>query len=325
MDDLFLKYANPIIVDNSKFREKIPGYNKYFDKVKHELSVLPKENNVIVDNSFVEFVSCDVCGGVKYRQLFVKYGFSYAICEDCNHVYVKNRLKENIIIEDYKVSEIEDASHAIEKTEEIQEYANQLYKKYLSLFNDLGVSKGELLDIGCGSGNFVSYCKDNSHLTLFGLELNEKQHPKLKNILGNENLFSSKIEDSNFGDQKFKIITLWGVLEHLVSPVSVLSHCMDVLENKGYVLCLIPNIYSRAFEILGIRNPTLNPKVHLQMYTKESFSQLCKMTGLKIVKRFCELPVIDLMYEHINYNAELVNDIVRREESYYYVYLLQKI
>lgn len=217
----------------------------------------------MIDNSLVEFVLCGVCGENNYRQLFVKYGFIYAICEDCNHVYVKNRLKKNIILDDYKVSEIEDISHAIEKTEEIQDYANKLYKKYLELFNDLGINRGKLLDVGCGSGNFVSYCKDNSHLTLFGLELNENQHPKLKNILGNENFFSSKIEDINFGDEKFKIITLWGVLEHLISPVLVLSHCKEILEDDGYVLCMIPNIYSRAFEILGINNPTLNPKVHL--------------------------------------------------------------
>ena len=148
---------------------------------------------------------------------------------------------------------------------------------------------------------------------------------KFRDILGEDNLFPTKIENASFGDKKFKIITFWGVLEHLLNPISVLNHSKKILEDDGYLLCLIPNIYSRAFEILGIASPTLNPKVHYQMYTKESFSHLCKTTGFEIIKRFCECPVIDLMYEHIDCNSKLVDEIVKREETYYCVYLLKKV
>lgn len=47
MDELFIKYGNPVIVDNRMFRKKIPIYNKYFDKVKHELSGLPCQEKIM--------------------------------------------------------------------------------------------------------------------------------------------------------------------------------------------------------------------------------------------------------------------------------------
>lgn len=60
------------------------------------------------------------------------------------------------------------------------------------------------------------------------------------------------------------------------------------------------------------------------MYTKNSFGKICERVGLEIVDLFCELPVIDLMYDHIEYNSELINDIIDKEESYYFVYLIKK-
>ena len=212
------------MVDNRNFREDIPVTNQYFDKIKHELSSLPKENNVVTDGSLVEFIDCSICGDYQFRQLFVKYGFIYAICESCSHVYVKNRLNENIVLDDYKESKIEDMSHEMEKTDEHQKYTNLLYQKYLNLIVDLGFSSGNLIDVGCGTGKFVSFATKNSKFNVHGLELNESQHLKLRDILGEDNLSPTKIENASFGDKKFKIITFWGVLEHLLNPISVLNH-----------------------------------------------------------------------------------------------------
>ena len=49
---------------------------------------------------------------------------------------------------------------------------------------------------------------------------------------------------------------------------------------------------------------------------------LCNKTGFKIQEYFQELPVIDLMYDFIDYGDKLVNEILDGNESYYSVYLL---
>ena len=60
------------------------------------------------------------------------------------------------------------------------------------------------------------------------------------------------------------------------------------------------------------------------MCSQESFQYLCSQSGLVVNHLFCELPVIDLMYEYIHINTELIDEIVEAKESYYHVYLLER-
>jgi len=321
----FDKYKPPILSDNRNWREKIPQYDEYFSTINEELESLPKENNIVVDEQLVENTICSVCGSVCSKQLFVKSGFLYVECERCSHVYVKNRLRENKILEDYEESKYEKMTHKIEESAEIKEYTLRLYEKYISLLSDMHYKSGRLIDVGCGAGNFLKYCQKFTDFELSALELNVDMHTSLVEVVGEDRLYTDKIEDVNFKLKSYNVITLWGVLEHLVDPLSVLKKCVHIMKDDGIMLALIPNIYSRAYKILGVNTPTLNPKTHLQMFTKESFEHMCGDAGIEIVQLFCELPVIDLMYEYISYNDYLVEDIVENEESYYYVYLLRKL
>ena len=49
---------------------------------------------------------------------------------------------------------------------------------------------------------------------------------------------------------------------------------------------------------------------------------LCDQIGLVIEDYYQELPVIDLMYDFIIYDDDLVDDILKKNESYYSVYLV---
>tara|TARA_B100002051_G_scaffold276634_1_gene326377 strand:- start:12117 stop:13133 length:1017 start_codon:yes stop_codon:yes gene_type:complete len=322
--DIFDRYNAPILSDNRNWRKDIPDYDNYFDSVAQELLGLPREDGVVTDSKIVERASCIVCGEKNYKQVFGKYGFLYVQCTNCTHVYVQNRLKDEKILEDYSGGNtLEKITHKIEKTDKLQEYAFNLYNKYLSLFSDLGLSKGNLIDIGCGSGNFVDFCVKNSSFNVFANEINEDMHDGLREIVG-DNLISGPIEEQDFEGRGFDIVTLWGVLEHLIDPVSVLKKAKSITNENGYILALLPNIKSRAIKLLGARTPTLNPKVHIQMFTKKSFKLMCDDLGIKIIKMFGELPVIDLMYEYCKYDEELIKDIVASEETYYQLYLLKK-
>ena len=49
---------------------------------------------------------------------------------------------------------------------------------------------------------------------------------------------------------------------------------------------------------------------------------LCNEVGLKVAEYYQELPVIDLMYDFIDYSDKLVDDILDNNEAYYSIYLL---
>ena len=115
---------------------------------------------------------------------------------------------------------------------------------------------------------------------------------------------------------------MWGVLEHMDTPYNELIKCKELLNDDGEILILVPNFYSRAFNILGVTVPTINPRSHLNYFSKKSMEYLTERVGLKIKEYYQELPVIDLMYDFISPGDDFIEEILLNDESYYSVYLL---
>jgi hypothetical protein len=97
------------------------------------------------------------------------------------------------------------------------------------------------------------------------------------------------------------------------------------MESDTKLLIYISNIYSRAFKILGANVPTLNPRQHINFYTKKIMEHLCKVSEFELSGEYQELPVIYLMYPYIDYSDKLINEIVEADESYNKVYILSKL
>ena len=68
---------------------------------------------------------------------------------------------------------------------------------------------------------------------------------------------------------KFDLITFWGVLEHLINPLTELKNAEKILETNGKILILVPNYNSKARKILGASTPTLNPREHLHFFSQK--------------------------------------------------------
>ena len=319
-------FKKPILVDNRNFRKINPNINEYFDSVEKELNDLPKKDGVVVDEKIIENINCPICDYDVSRQIFVKSGFIFSECKQCLHVYIQNRFQENVLLEKYSSSVIDKIQRKVTSSSpDHLNYWNQVYKKYMDYFNTLKITNNNLLDVGSGSGAFLKFCNKHTNYNLYGNDFCDYNHDEIIKIIGDTNYYyKQKLEDINFKDQKFGIMTFWGVLEHITNPVAILKKCYDILDVNGYVLLLVPNIYSRAFKIFGINNPTLNPRAHINFYTKSSIEFLCEMTNFKILDLFQELPVIDLMYPFVSFNDELIDGILENEESYYYVYVLKK-
>lgn len=236
------EFKMPVLVDNRNWRKKVPMVDKYFSLIEKEISQFPKVKGVIVDPSIVENVNCAVCNEVNFRQMFIKKGFYYACCRSCGHIYVKNPLKETTILQLYQYGDTENVGIESQENEIVSNYQKEQARKYIALLEMIGVKYGNLLDIGCGGGNFLKCSKKHSSFNLYGIEINKKVYAKLKDLLGGENIYCDKIENIDFGNLRFNVVVLWGVLEHLTNPFSVLYHARKYLEDDGYMVACIPNI-----------------------------------------------------------------------------------
>jgi 2-polyprenyl-3-methyl-5-hydroxy-6-metoxy-1,4-benzoquinol methylase len=137
--------------------------------------------------------------------------------------------------------------------------------------------KKKLLDIGCGTGYFLSYMKKHSY-DVMGIEKNSVakefavKNFKLK-IKPPEDLLNGTIK------KQFDIITLWHVLEHLYNPQIYLKMIHELLHDDGILLIALPNHHSFDAAHYKDKWAAYDLPRHLWHFTPEtlkSFAEKCK-------------------------------------------------
>ena len=100
--------------------------------------------------------------------------------------------------------------------------------------------KGNILDIGCGTGYFLQACKENGW-AIDGMEpditARTQSEANTKQKIYN-NLFDIKEE------KKYDIITLWHVLEHVHKLNESIQHIHKLLKPNGILVIAVPNCFS---------------------------------------------------------------------------------
>jgi SAM-dependent methyltransferase len=102
--------------------------------------------------------------------------------------------------------------------------------------------RGELLDIGCGTGNFLAAARDAGY-TVTGIELDRNAAAFAKEKAGLPRVLGLTI--SEFGEkyptEKFDVITFFEVLEHQASPLEFLRAVKSCLRPRGHIALSVPN------------------------------------------------------------------------------------
>lgn len=143
-----------------------------------------------------------------------------------------------------------------------------------------------LLDIGCGDGMFIKSLNPKKILA-FGNDLSKSANKIClkKGIrmisLNNKNISSLK--------NKFDVITMYHVFEHLSDPTKFLSKIKTLLKKNAYLIFVTPNTSSIGFRY-GLMNWFhLDPAHHIFLYNKEALVYLLSKCKIKIVLSYSEL------------------------------------
>ena len=101
---------------------------------------------------------------------------------------------------------------------------------------------GELLDIGCGSGNFLAAARDAGY-RVTGIELDSKAAQFAKDRVGLPRVFPLTISEfaDRHTDEKFDVVTFFEVLEHQATPVEFLQKVRMCLKPRGTIALSVPN------------------------------------------------------------------------------------
>ena len=192
------------------------------------------------------------------------------------------------------------------------------HNKYIKIFMDMNIPKEEyskikLLDIGCGNGDFIKYCKSMG-MECSGLTISENQAKELKKQNIDVYLGSYRELQKQFIG-KYDIITCWGCLEHITDSYP----CSKSGEKKAKKMLnkIISNFkqyYNPNSQYKYFFNTTLhfNPKY-------------CNTLNVYIIERaYAGWYFYDKPGERIGDLIEGFNEIYSRDMTYHY-YLASKI
>lgn len=153
---------------------------------------------------------------------------------------------------------------------------NRALKNKLSLINKRQKTKGTLLDIGAGTGDFLALAKINDWKTI-GIEPNEKA----KRIAKNKGV--SFIENSELiPNHSVDVITMWHVLEHVPDIERQIKELKRLLKPTGIIIIAVPNFNSYDAKHYGIFWAAYDVPRHLWHFSKKAIKTLFERESLQL-------------------------------------------
>lgn len=154
-------------------------------------------------------------------------------------------------------------------------------KQKLKLVNSLESSKKTILDIGCGTGDFLQTVQKDGW-EVYGIEPNGPARNIANNKTNNSVFETARLKELQ--DKNFEVITLWHVLEHLSDLDKQIRELKRLLEKDGRLVIAVPNFKSHDAEHYKEHWAAFDVPRHLWHFSKESISKLFLDVHMEVEK-----------------------------------------
>ena len=152
----------------------------------------------------------------------------------------------------------------------------------LNIIESLIQNRGNLLDIGCATGIFLKKAGERGR-ELNGIEKSENAANIASELIGPDRISTEDLIHYKTNN-KFHLITLWALIEHLTEPRAYLSKINNILELGGVLTLSTPNMNSVSRVLMGRKWRYYLPPEHLLYFNVNSLSILLNEFGFKVLK-----------------------------------------
>lgn len=151
-------------------------------------------------------------------------------------------------------------------------------KNKLNLINTQQPNKGRILDIGAGTGEFLSVSKNDGWQTI-GVEPSERA----KTIAKSKGV-SFVEQTSELENQSFDVISMWHVLEHVPDLDQQIKELKRLLKPTGTLIIAVPNFKSFDAQHYGKFWAAYDVPIHFWHFSKTAIKLLFEKEEMKLEK-----------------------------------------
>jgi len=153
------------------------------------------------------------------------------------------------------------------------------YQIFLKLVEKHLSKESSILDVGCGSGNFLSLLKKKGYVNLYGSDFSAESINLSKKKFC-ESVFQADLKDANsFGRKKYDAVVCSEVLEHIDDDVLAIKTLRKLLKKKGLLIISVPynmKYWSQHDEFSG----------HVRRYDEGELERKLEKESFKILSNF---------------------------------------
>ena len=269
--------------------------------------------NVALSDTEFETVYCDLCAYNTPTRLWKwQDGFNIVRCERCGLLFLNprpaptsiqqyypigyyahrdskgiwatlNRAKYRILkaIAVYELGYPQQADVASRKIETVERVLAYLLRRRFSRIPPFGSQNPRRsLDIGCGTGAYVLLLQQLGW-DAWGVEP-DPQAVLCARAKGCRNVVAGTLEDVDFEDASFDLVTIWDVLEHTHSPRALLQNARRILRPDGLLMLKVPNADCLEARLWGNHWMGWDIPRHLYHFTPQTLMGLLDIAGFRV-------------------------------------------
>ena len=252
--------------------------------------------------------------------------FSCLLCGYDKATVIKNRVRDS---EEHKIVKCEKCGHVqispLPSLEEDKEfYDNDMQSKNVNGMLDIksiekkskydterrkqlileNVDKcSNILEIGCGHGFLVNELKIAGFI-VDGIEISDSRREIAMEICQG-NIFNINLMRDNIPShmrQKYDVILLFQVLEHMINPKKFLKNIKKLLRSDGKIIIEVPNLMDHLLDLCSQYNEFFWQRAHLSYFSPLILNNLFKELEFKNINIYGvqRYSIVNMMNWYIN-------------------------
>lgn len=279
--------------------------------------------------------NCPICDNKNSIEVFKKDGYHHVRCTSCDLIYVNPCLKQEVI--NTKVFGTTPYPFFDSVNSDSQQNFDRLrFESVIHSIRNKFPEKKSIYDIGCGSGFFLKLCKENGFEEIGGIDALKKAQVHAKNIY--------KLENVEYGDyrslldvkNKYDIVSMWEILDHVVEPKNLLDIAVSMLNPGGLIIISVRNGFSLAARVLREKCNMFLGYAHTNFWNTKTFDLVGKDYNLDLLELSTYISELGAINNFLNYqdpyssNTDPIDCIPSQKEvienlhGYKFIAMMQK-